>query len=443
MLKKIVASRVLGAFNYNIDFSEADSDIFAIYAPNGSGKTNFLKLVTLVSNCNLDSMQEIFKIPFKEVVIESSKGTVQVEKVSGIFSEEIRVSVGSLLDEKNDDSKKETTFTPSEIDLLQNSPFYREEADLKGEIFEKVREIAGNFNFLGADRIAQSEESVYIDTAEMRLQLNRGDKLRNPSKSKNYGKTFSVLDDLDKKLVRQALSGSVITKRDGVYAEITRKVLNDSDQFKDKSAGQASTILADKIQQIDRDNKLVKKYEIVNFDEYDSIKQLMQLAPRRDASVFKQLIYVLAPYLDSLDERINIARDSAEMIDTFIKSLNGMLENKTIDFKPSSGFSLKTRHGEALSFSNLSSGEKHLVLILANAIYSSAMNDDIIIIDEPEISLGIRWQRNLLKKIVDCTEKSNTKILFASHSPLMLRGMNRRFIIEPEFEDNQKLMDEA
>lgn len=436
MLKKIVAHRVLGAFNYNINFSESESDIFAIYAPNGSGKTNFLKLVTLVSNCNLDSMQEIFKIPFEEVIIESSKGTVYVEKVNGIFSEEVQVSVNPVFTQENDNSKKVAKFTINEIDLLRNSPFYREEDDLTGEIFQQVREIAGNFNFLGTDRIAQSEESVYVDTAEMRLQLNRGVKLRNLSKGKNYGNTFSVLDDLDKKLVRQALSGSVITKRDGVYAEITRKVLNDSDQFKDKSAGQASSILAGKIQQIDGNNKLVKKYEIVNFDEYDSIKKLMQSAPRRDASEFKQLIYVLAPYLDSLNERINIARDSAEMIDTFIKSLNGLLENKTIDFKPSSGFSLKTKRGESLSFSNLSSGEKHLVLILANAIYSSAMNDDIIIIDEPEISLGIRWQRNLLKKIIDCTEKSNTKILFASHSPLMLKGMNRKYIIEPKFENN-------
>jgi predicted ATP-dependent endonuclease of OLD family len=37
-------------------------------------------------------------------------------------------------------------------------------------------------------------------------------------------------------------------------------------------------------------------------------------------------------------------------------------------------------------------------------------------IDEPEISLNIKWQRNLIKALVDITDGESTQFIFASHS---------------------------
>jgi len=40
----------------------------------------------------------------------------------------------------------------------------------------------------------------------------------------------------------------------------------------------------------------------------------------------------------------------------------------------------------------------------------------IFIIDEPELSLNVKWQRKLLEALLDVVAKSQIQFLFASHS---------------------------
>jgi predicted ATPase len=40
----------------------------------------------------------------------------------------------------------------------------------------------------------------------------------------------------------------------------------------------------------------------------------------------------------------------------------------------------------------------------------------IVIIDEPEISLNVKWQRRLVQALLDCVTGSNAQLIFATHS---------------------------
>ena len=40
----------------------------------------------------------------------------------------------------------------------------------------------------------------------------------------------------------------------------------------------------------------------------------------------------------------------------------------------------------------------------------------ILIIDEPEISLNVKWQRGLVQALLDCIRGSNVQMIFATHS---------------------------
>ena len=68
---------------------------------------------------------------------------------------------------------------------------------------------------------------------------------------------------------------------------------------------------------------------------------------------------------------------------------------------------------------NLSSGEKQIATLLYASHISS---QEVILIDEPEISLHINWQRNLLKEIVN--KIKNKQIIVCTHSPVI--GTNFR-----------------
>jgi len=72
------------------------------------------------------------------------------------------------------------------------------------------------------------------------------------------------------------------------------------------------------------------------------------------------------------------------------------------------------------SISVLSSGERHIFTFLALIIIEGRKRN-FIFIDEPEISLNIKWQRVLMSLIEELAP--NTQIIVASHSPILAKKM--------------------
>ncbi|HBR3004903.1 AAA family ATPase [Klebsiella pneumoniae] len=69
-----------------------------------------------------------------------------------------------------------------------------------------------------------------------------------------------------------------------------------------------------------------------------------------------------------------------------------------------------------LSIGALSSGERHILTFLSIVIIAGR-GRDILLIDEPEISLNIKWQRTLLSLLQELVPE--TQIIVASHSPII------------------------
>jgi predicted ATP-dependent endonuclease of OLD family len=74
------------------------------------------------------------------------------------------------------------------------------------------------------------------------------------------------------------------------------------------------------------------------------------------------------------------------------------------------------------SIYTLSSGERQIITLLYAATHMSQQN--LVLIDEPEISLHVDWQRLLLKKMSD--QLGNRQIIACTHSP----------VIPADYEDN-------
>ena len=81
-----------------------------------------------------------------------------------------------------------------------------------------------------------------------------------------------------------------------------------------------------------------------------------------------------------------------------------------------------------IELSNLSSGEKQIVSLFSK-LYLENEKDSILIIDEPELSISMMWQRMLLPDIL---RSDNCKLLLTvTHSP---------FIFDNEFDTDAKDM---
>lgn len=80
------------------------------------------------------------------------------------------------------------------------------------------------------------------------------------------------------------------------------------------------------------------------------------------------------------------------------------------------------------NINELSSGERHILTFLSIVLFEGGKRN-FLIIDEPEISLNIRWQRKLMSLFSELIP--NTQIIVASHSP-SLANNNPNYLCELE-----------
>lgn len=150
--------------------------------------------------------------------------------------------------------------------------------------------------------------------------------------------------------------------------------------------------------------KLIKTGAIYEFDYLHLLNLLQKLIVSYD----QQKYY---------DDRIN----------GFVNTCNKYLNDKHFRYNPSN-LTLKIFINDAapdqepVKLTQLSSGEKQIVSLFSK-LYLESDENSIVIIDEPELSLSIKWQQMLLPDIM---RSQNCKFLLTvTHSP---------FIFENEFD---------
>jgi ABC-type glutathione transport system ATPase component len=104
-----------------------------------------------------------------------------------------------------------------------------------------------------------------------------------------------------------------------------------------------------------------------------------------------------------------------DSIKSFVDTVNGFYQDKRIDFFVRRGLQIVTTEGESLSPTSLSSGERQLLLLFSNLLLATKRNS-IFIVDEPELSLNVKWQRQLIKHLFDLTRTTAVQFVFATHS---------------------------
>ncbi|OWK68837.1 AAA family ATPase, partial [Pedobacter sp. AJM] len=100
--------------------------------------------------------------------------------------------------------------------------------------------------------------------------------------------------------------------------------------------------------------------------------------------------------------------------ETFIDVINNLLQRKVIFINERNELTVKTQSGKIFPLTNLSSGEKQLLIILGQSLLQEE-DVHIYIADEPELSLHIEWQEKLVNSLKNINP--NSQIIFATHSP--------------------------
>lgn len=171
-----------------------------------------------------------------------------------------------------------------------------------------------------------------------------------------------------------------------------------------------------------------------------------ELAPLFDAETFSRLLdavepsqrelaqNIVAPYLNSLREQYDALDEAENLLRTLLPLINDRLDGKSFSYTPRSGLRVSTDDGVELEPDQLSSGERQLVMLLCTA-FLARRDSRLLIIDEPELSLGLDWQREILDSLLTLTTGTAVQFVVATHSVEVITGQRRSLVQLPRRKD--------
>ena len=113
--------------------------------------------------------------------------------------------------------------------------------------------------------------------------------------------------------------------------------------------------------------------------------------------------------LDSLKDRSRL----------LLEKMNHNFRNKEIRVDREHGLVAVSDDGQRLELDCLSSGEQHELVLYYELLFKVPSNT-IVLIDEPELSLHVAWQKKFLPHLLEIIKLSNFDTLIATHSPYII-----------------------
>lgn len=154
-----------------------------------------------------------------------------------------------------------------------------------------------------------------------------------------------------------------------------------------------------------------------HWDHDQMMAQLDELARRGEAHR-AQALTVLGSYVEVLESRAAERALVAERLLTFERLMNSFFADKHVAIEVRRGIRIETSAGAALEEHQLSSGEYHLLFLMVAALVARRRGT-IIAIDEPEMSMHVAWQRQVIPALLECASNAEPLFIFATHSPDM------------------------
>jgi ABC-type thiamine transport system ATPase subunit len=134
----------------------------------------------------------------------------------------------------------------------------------------------------------------------------------------------------------------------------------------------------------------------------------------------ERLSGVLEIYVKDTEEKLSVFAELRRKIDLFVRILSDRFTGKIVDVNQQDGFTLKSEiSGKTIPLDKLSSGEQHQLVLLFELLFEM-QQDSLILIDEPELSLHVRWQKQFISDLKQIIALNNFDVIIATHSPQLI-----------------------
>ncbi len=388
----------------------ADGDISVIYGDNGCGKTTFLKLVHSILKRDDESLASE-NVMYVEIYYEKNNGEREFIPVTQIQEEVDEGIIKNSYDwsELVDSELADCTSLSLGVERGVTSE------SLKVEPVDILR-------FLGHPeyRSLFAKTDIHLFSERMAMFLKRYQNNRRRNKKDNMDLDAKhvflqniKMSNIENMLVeRYLLARNIATERiqnalfDTLAIAVDAKKTSDdivmpsnfeNDVYKNKERI---------IEALDDGFENNFKNHVVNI--LSSIQSESDVNKILENQLLRKLVMNMTRELKVEKQLLSSINILVDVFNSFLVGDKKLIINKQEIY-------VQTEDSN-LSVGALSSGERHILTFLSIVIIAGR-GRDILLIDEPEISLNIKWQRTLLSLLQELVPE--TQIIVASHSPII------------------------
>jgi predicted ATP-binding protein involved in virulence len=132
---------------------------------------------------------------------------------------------------------------------------------------------------------------------------------------------------------------------------------------------------------------------------------------------------VMSLYVRDTEAKLGVFSDLSLRVQLLLDNVNEKFINKRLRVDQREGLIAETIDKKPLKLNELSSGEQHEVVLLYHLLFSVRPNT-LVLIDEPELSLHLVWQKRFLNDLLEIAKTANFDALVATHSPFIASDRN-------------------
>ena len=421
ILKRMAVKGFLNHRDISINF---DEKINFLTGRNGTGKTNFIRLLHA---CLSFDQTELATINFDEVNISFNDDEtdrtpqIKIEKLSKrrpLFRYHFRQSGNEKFKSFSDTpANQEALFINSgpirserERDIRNRQ---RELYRLRGEIKELFQSKL-NFSWLPLHRTTENTRHyIFDDDGEEQFESPIDAKIS--SLVVQMTRYFSTLDTRtahETKAFQQEYFTSIVSYEPSNISNLTR-ITKSTDLQKQKI--QMHKIFSEMgyndANIVENVNSFYERAE-VSSENISTSSAGIQIKDLFAVADTLRLAKIIDRFQDYEDRKKSIQKPKND----FCELISNMLLGKSLNIDEANQPVVTQDNGntDKISLYDLSSGEKQLFIILCEALIQAGRRY-IYIADEPEISLHVEWQESLVRSITSLNP--NCQIVFATHSP--------------------------
>lgn len=429
---------LFGKYNYLINFRD---DISIWVSENGIGKTTILNIIVAILTSDQKTLMDI---NFKKVIVNISGESYQIdrEQYFQVNSNNNRYSkrIKALLEElsmyvpKSYSMKLRNDFEHKkyiDLEFIEESSyrFFNNDIDLIKDkkimyLLHELKELQYKDLSRTLYKIKKAlEEDILFYPTYRRVEvgldkvfLNRRDEYNRYELSPKYI-GFGMND------VKNRISNVLNKMRkdaNTAYIEMNANII--SELLKKNVSYYLHKYNPIDLHKVD---VIIKRIGEERIDNIDSLKSFLDKSSRgKTIPNIEFLSYYLQKLVKIYDAQKPLDSKLRKFSDVCTKYLSG---KKIIYDETLLTMNVYDCNDEKIDFEDLSSGEKQVISIFSK-VYLDVVTPCIFIIDEPEISLSIEWQKEFLKDIFN-SEKIGLMIA-TTHSPFIFKNEYRKFVIE-------------